>query len=111
MNLTLPYPPSLNRMYRTFRGRVLISAEGRDYKKMVADLCMVSRVKPITGPITISVDAYRPQKRGDLDNLFKGLLDSLNGNCFLDDSQIVEIRARRFDDKTNPRVEVEIKEV
>lgn len=32
-------------------------------------------------------------------------------SAYFDDSQIVEIHARRFDDKANPRVEVRIEVV
>ena len=33
--MVLPYPPSINSYYRTFRGRMLISAKGREYRKVV----------------------------------------------------------------------------
>ena len=52
---------------------------------------------------------HRPAKRGDLDNTTKVTLDALNGIAYSDDSQIVELHAYRFDDKDNPRMEVEIK--
>lgn len=109
--LTLPFPPSLNRMYRTVQGRMLISAIGRQFKTEVGRICLLRNVRPLTGELMIIIDVHRPQKRGDLDNFFKGLFDSLNGYAWIDDSQIVEIRARRFDDKDSPRVEVEISEV
>jgi Holliday junction resolvase RusA-like endonuclease len=38
-------------------------------------------------------------------------LDNLQGIAYVNDRQIVEIHARRFDDKANPRVEVIIEEV
>jgi crossover junction endodeoxyribonuclease RusA len=109
--LTLDYPPSLNRMYRMVNGRFLISEVGRDYKKLVGDICLVNRLSPLSGQVCIRLDAYRPAKRGDLDNLFKVLLDSIKGYCYHDDKQIVEMHAYRRDDKANPRVEVEITEV
>ena len=101
-------PPSLNRMYRTVGGRMLISADGRAFKKEVAAICLVNRIKPLEGDICVNIEVFRPQKRGDLDNFFKGLLDSLNGIGWKDDSQIKRIIAERFEDKTNPRVEIEI---
>lgn len=52
------------------------------------------------------MDFYRPAKRGDLDNRIKILLDALEGIAFENDSQIIEIHARRFDDKLNPRVSI-----
>lgn len=50
-------------------------------------------------------------KSGDLDNRLKISQDALKGICFEDDRQIVELHAFRFDDKANPRIEIEIKEI
>jgi crossover junction endodeoxyribonuclease RusA len=36
--IQLPYPPSLNRYWRTFRNRTVVSAEGLAYKREVAAL-------------------------------------------------------------------------
>ena len=55
-----------------------------------------------------SVVVYRARRAGDLDNSLKVLLDALNGIAFEDDSQVVEIHARREEDPANPRVEVQI---
>lgn len=52
----------------------------------------------------------RPTKKPDLDNIAKVVCDSLNEIAYHDDSQIVELIARKFySDK--PRVEIEIREV
>lgn len=90
---------------------MLISAAGRAFKKEVGTLCLVRGVRPLEGQIRVAVSVFRPQKRGDLDNFFKGLFDSLNGHAWTDDSQIKQIIAERFEDKSDPRVEVEIKEI
>lgn len=111
ISLTLPFPPSLNTIYATYRGRRILSARGREYKADVLALCFANRVKPIAGDIAIEIKAYRPRKIGDLDNLQKIIFDSLKGSAFFDDKQIVRIVAERFDDKSNPRVEIEISKV
>lgn len=108
--LTLPYPPSANRYWRSARGRVFVSTEAKEFKARVQQLALVERVAMLTGPVKVLLEVYRPAKRGDLDNTLKVLLDSLNGIAYKDDSQIVEITARRFDDKANPRVEVTVSE-
>lgn len=51
---------------------------------------------------------YRKAKRGDLDNFLKCLLDGMQGVMYKNDKQIVELVARRHDDKLNPRVEVKV---
>ena len=60
------------------------------------------------GPIAVDISVYRPQRRGDLDNVLKALLDSLNGVLWVDDDQVVELHAYRYDDPYNPRVELRI---
>ncbi len=51
--------------------------------------------KALTEPLAVTVELYPPdERRRDLDNCFKGLLDALQySNIFIDDSQIVEIHA------------------
>ena len=108
MNLVLPYPPSSNRYWRHFRGRTVISAEARAYRLLVASLCASHGITPLVGDVSFEASVYRPQKRGDLDNRLKIILDALQGHAFSDDKQITAIRLSRHDDKANPRVEVTI---
>lgn len=117
MKLTFPYPPSANRYWRVDRrGFTYVSEEARAYK---ASIYLLARAALRAGGyrdefpvfdsrlVKITVRIYRPQRRGDLDNRLKVLLDAVKGVLFTDDEQIDEIHARRFDDKHNPRVEVE----
>lgn len=106
MTATLPYPPSANRFWRHFRGRVVLSAEGRAYKQAVA--LLLRKAKPAGHEVSVHLHFYRPRKSGDLDNRIKLLLDSLNGLAWEDDDQVVELHAWRHDDKKKPRVEVTI---
>ena len=48
-------------------------------------------------------------KRKDLDNLIKFVLDSLNGQAYFDDSQVVAIHAYKFYTNKEPRVEVRLR--
>lgn len=106
--ITLPYPPSYNRYWRTGPRGGYVSAEGKRFKARALATLFPLRLSPIAGPVVVSMDYYRPRRTGDLDNNFKCLLDCLQGAAYLNDSQIVEIHARRFDDKLNPRVEVTV---
>jgi crossover junction endodeoxyribonuclease RusA len=113
VKLTLPYPPSANAYWRAVNGRVLKSEEARRYQNGVRMRWLTTKppeapLKPPGGPVVVSVVVFRPQRRGDLDNVLKVLLDSLKGIAFEDDSQVVELHALRFDDKANPRAEVTI---
>ncbi len=109
MIISLPYPPSANRYWRHVGPRVLLSREARAYKLMVAHMCKLAKLEPLDGPICVTYSVYRPAKRGDLDNLFKVISDSLQGHMYQDDSQVVEIHAFRAEDKENPRVVVSVK--
>lgn len=108
IRITLPYPPSVNNCYASVRNRKILTKEGRLYKRNAASIALRAGIRPIDGPIAISIYIYRPRKAGDLDNFFKIPIDSLKGIAFEDDSQIVELCAKRFDDKANPRAELTI---
>lgn len=108
-NLTLPYPPSVNHyLARSHTGGLYPTAQAVAYKEEVALRARLEGITPLDGAVVVTVDVYRPAKRGDLDNCLKVTFDSLNGIAWHDDSQVVEIHASRHDDKHNPRVEVVI---
>ena len=65
-----------------------------------------------SGPVGITLRFYRQDdRRADIDNLEKAILDALNGEAYLDDSQIVETHVSKAIDKKLPRVEIEVSEV
>ena len=95
IGLTLPWPPSVNKYWRTFQGRMIISAEGRSYRKAVADQVLIQRgAKHYAGKLRVQIEAYRPDnRRRDLDNLLKAVLDGCtHAGVWEDDSNIVDLR-------------------
>ncbi len=112
MNIVLPFPPSSNRYWRSFRGRVVKSQEARDYQRAV--ICLATGDAHsgfptlLTGAVGLELNFYRPQRRGDLDNRLKVLVDALQGILYSDDKQVSELHAYLHDDKQNPRVEVNV---
>jgi crossover junction endodeoxyribonuclease RusA len=108
VELVLPVPPSVNGMYTAVRGRLLLSAEGRLYKRAVYAAYVLgtgsTATRFPTGPVRVTVLWYRARKSGDLDNRLKALLDSVKGLAWTDDAQVVEIHAYRHDDAANPRI-------
>ncbi len=110
-SVTLPMPPSVNRYWRTFRGRMLVSAEGREYRQKVADLIRWPELKPMfAGPVEVAVVLLPPDKRRrDLDNVFKALLDAMtSAGVWGDDSQIDALSIRRGGRTTGGSVTVEV---
>jgi crossover junction endodeoxyribonuclease RusA len=89
--IELPYPPSVNAMWRSVRGRSILSAKGRAYYQL-ATLKIVeqSAGAAMPGRLAVRIKAYPPDnRRRDLDNLFKATLDALTkGGVYEDDSQI-----------------------
>ena len=106
--LTLPWPPALNRLYRTYMGRILLSREGRAWKEQAGWFACAAGTKPLQGPVAVQLVLYRPRKRGDIDGYSKALLDAMQGHLYLNDDQIVELHVYRMDDKINPRVTVTV---
>lgn len=89
--ITLPWPPSVNHYWRTWRGRMLISRRGRAYREHVGAILRAAGVAPLAGSLAVHVELYPPDRRiRDVDNTFKAIGDSLqHGGAFHDDSQIV----------------------
>jgi crossover junction endodeoxyribonuclease RusA len=98
IELTLPFPPTVNTYWRKWNNRMVISEKGRAYRESVASLLLNSRAffynYTLDKKLRVEIKAYRPDKRKrDLDNLFKATLDSLAyAGVYQDDSQIVDLR-------------------
>lgn len=97
LEIHLPYPPSVNRYWRTFRGRMILSAEGRIYRQRV-EAIVRGQVEPMRGRLSVHVKAWMPDKRTrDLDNLNKAVLDALaHAGVYADDGQIDQLAVTRM---------------
>ncbi|WP_434513795.1 RusA family crossover junction endodeoxyribonuclease [Dechloromonas sp. ARDL1] len=134
ITLTLPYPISANRYWRTympkgFKAPVTVpSAEAKAYKAQVCGLAKIAGVgKPIAGRVAVEIRLYpnRPQdwqkrvKRDpmawddtvqclDLDNANKVLFDALKGVAIDDDKWVRRIVSERMEPDGEARVEITI---
>lgn len=108
--ITLPYPPSVNRYWRNWQGRTVISAEGRRYRDTVGTRIRLMRVTTFEGPVALQVDVYPPDRRKrDLDNVLKAILDALEkGGAFRDDAQVVDLHALKLEPRPGGEVLVRI---
>lgn len=98
LQLTLPWPPTVNTYYRNVNGKTLISEKGRQYRAAVADQVLIQRgAKQFAGRLAVAIVAHVPdQRRRDLDNLLKSTLDALtHAGVWLDDEQIDDVRITR----------------
>ena len=112
VRLSIPFPPSTNRLWRHWQGRTLISKEGRAYRTAVGQVVAVARPEPFgRTPVRLSIAAWMPDsRRRDLDNLLKATQDALGAaRLYEDDRQIVDLRIRRAGlDRARPRLEIQL---
>ena len=102
IKITIPnVPMSVNCMYRTYKGRVILSRRGREYKsetKKYIDNYIESMddFEPIEGRVKIELDiCFRDKRKRDLDNYVKSVIDSIKNKLFGDDDLIFELNVRK----------------
>jgi len=107
----LPYPPSVNHYWKSGRDRSgrpmrYLSTAAKDFKRAVGLLCWRKQAFP--GRVGVKVLVYPPDRRiRDLDNLLKGINDSImSAGVIVDDCQIDEIQMRRMDVRKGGMIQV-----
>ena len=88
----MPWPPSVNGYWRTFRNRQIISKRGREYRKnslLLLDSIGLSN-EELSSRLSVSVTLNPPTLRKyDVDNFTKAAFDALSiAKFWLDDEQI-----------------------
>jgi Holliday junction resolvase RusA-like endonuclease len=74
--------------------------------------CNHYRNSNVSGYFEFYIDVFYPNQRADLDNSLKVVLDCLQKcKAFPNDNKCVKIVARKFLDKTKPRIEFLIKQI
>lgn len=114
MTIILPLPPSINSYHRSVTTRsgvskVLVSREGRSWRKKALQLAAMQGARLIEGEVGITITAYFRDRRRDLDNVCKPTLDLLETAGLIENDRRVQriVMLRRID-RGNPRVVVEI---
>jgi Holliday junction resolvase RusA-like endonuclease len=78
-SVALPPPPSANRLWKTFRGRAVRSAEFNNWLKE-AVIQIQSNIRPTSGPVAVRLVLHLGSgvmRTADLDNFLKPTLDAL----------------------------------
>ena len=100
------------------RGRAYTPRKTRNAENRIADAALkaMGRNPPMIGPLWIQIvfgfpvpksfskarrvsalaGGLNPTSKPDIDNLVKAIMDGLNGIAYFDDSQIVDIAARKW---------------
>lgn len=113
ISIELPYPPSINHYWRTFRGRHVISKGGKDYTTDVQAALLSVGWRRMAGRLAVDIDAVMPdRRRRDIDNIGKCLLDAMTkAGAWDDDEQIDDLRIRRVGVESPGRVIVTVKRI
>ncbi len=108
ITLSLSYPPSVNRYWRTVRvgnaNRTLISREGRDYRAEAQRAVLLARAAahlpraPLSMPVAVIIAVRAPDnRRRDLDNILKATLEALvHAGVLADDSLVHALYVERM---------------
>lgn len=100
----VPGPPvPCGRARVTRRGYAYVPKRTRDYENRVRRIAQSVFSEPLKGPIVVhAFFLCHNNMRRDADNLAKSVTDGLNGIAYLDDSQIIDLRAQMFVNKEAP---------
>ena len=92
----LPFPVSVNQLYRANRGRNILSKRGRAYKNAVDVLYPNEKIVFPTERLRLVMHVVPPdRRRRDIDNLTKCCIDSCK-RWISDDEQIDDLRIIRY---------------
>ncbi|MGO2334319.1 RusA family crossover junction endodeoxyribonuclease [Providencia sp.] len=96
ISLILPFPPSVNACWRTVKGRMLLSEQGRRFRAnaVAAVYDQLRKIpKAITEDVSVIVKMYPPTKqRRDIDNYLKAAFDALtHAKVWEDDDQVKRV--------------------
>ena len=90
----VPFPPSMNTMWRNFRGRTVLSKAGRAFREEVQNIVIDKNI-PSFGDKKLKVMMIlrpRDKRKTDIDNRIKCVLDALqDAGVFDDDFQVDEL--------------------
>ena len=94
----IPYKPdSMNTHWRIAKnGGQYLSKAGREFRDNVQNYIKLYKYKTYEKSVKVKLDLYFADKRTrDLDNYFKGILDSFKDFLYVDDKQIDKIEAMK----------------
>lgn len=114
-------------------GTVYTPAKTAKYEKEIRQsfLAVGGKLIPNGGYVTVAVDAYfkipksyikrkrlaceqsikRPDKKPDIDNILKVVLDALNKVAYEDDKQVVEVRCRKWYSSSTGFLRISVREL
>jgi crossover junction endodeoxyribonuclease RusA len=113
LELVLPYPPSVNKLYRTVHNRIILSKAGRQYKIDCTAAILTQGKVRFSGRVAYVIYAHMPDRRTrDLSNLTKIVEDTLTyAGVWDDDSQVDDMRVVRAECVPDGKLVMRIEEI
>jgi crossover junction endodeoxyribonuclease RusA len=113
-SFSLPFPPSMNTYWRNFRGRTIISKNGREFREAVIKYVIDNNI-PKFGDKKLKITLIlrpRDKRKIDIDNRIKAVLDALeHAGVFDDDFQVDHIEMIRGENIKGGLLHVVIEEI
>ena len=104
----LPWPVSVNALYRARGRRVYVSARGKAFKKACGIIFAGTKMVYETERVWLDIEVHPPDnRRRDISNLIKIVEDALP--WFRDDSQVDEIKIKRCEKDHRKKGYIKIK--
>ena len=90
-------PDSVNTHWRTSKyGGQYLSKAGRQFRENVQNFIKTQKYIIFTKKIKVNIELYfKDNRKKDIDNYFKAILDSFNGFLYTDDSFIYELKSTK----------------
>ena len=88
---------SVNTHWRTAKyGGQYLSKAGRQFRENVQNFIKTQKHITFTGKIKVNIELYfKDNRKKDIDNYFKAILDSFNGFLYTDDSFIYQLKGSK----------------
>lgn len=112
IELELPYPPTVNHYWKHTRNGIhYVTQKGKAFQQAV--IWRSKNATKLTGRVALYIEIYPPDNRKrDIDNIFKALLDGLTkSGVIADDSLVYKLVAEKFAPVKDGKVVVKIKEL
>jgi crossover junction endodeoxyribonuclease RusA len=113
LNITLPYPPSVNLAWRTTKqGKMYLAKQVKEYRKNVWAITF-NKTKFGKSRVRLEIKMFPPDnRRRDADNICKAVLDSLqHTNVLEDDSQVQQLYIEKCEKFEGGKIEVMMREI
>lgn len=74
-----------------------------EYLELMEKWLQAQDTQVLEGDVVVNVTVFFPDRRIDLPNVVDVFFDAIQGWCYANDSQVVDMRFRREIDRENPR--------